>query len=213
MSSGAAKRAVTSYFRGRAATLRLLNRRRLSEASDYLELYVLVRLARLSKGSLVTKTLNSKGRRVFEVAGSPSPSWAKASYVMVKGMAARTGLQVQCQPGSVELDVVLVVPSLVDLIADRVPAKAAKAAFECKLLTGRLKTTHANEMLGKAHRVWALPVPNLTCGSSVACAYTAIAPGGASAGLDLVLKTYGIGMAPDLASVDARVQEVLDALV
>lgn len=212
MSLWRAKFAVTRYFKGRVAALRLLNNRRLKDDSDYFELYVLVRLARRGNGNVVATGKDSRGRPAFVVAGSPSPSWAKASYIEVKGLAARTGLEVQCAPGAVELDVALVNPAHVNIQADEVPARAVIAAFECKALKGKIKTTHANEIIGKAHRVWTLPLKLIKNGKATAHRYSAAGLNGATAGLDLVLAASGIGLADNLAEIDASIRKLLDVL-
>lgn len=200
-----AKRQVTRYFRARHAELRLLGGARVRQDSDFLELYVLVRLTELAQGD-VRQTFQRGGAKVFRVAGSPSPNWMDASYVQIGALAARTGLQVQCGAATAELDVVVIDPAQVQA-GGLVPAGAAVAAFECKAYGGRVQLPHADQMIGKARRVWReMPLKAVTSPGGACQRFAGVALNGSAASVRDVLAAEGIALADDVA-------QELDALI
>jgi hypothetical protein len=206
---GNAKRQVTQYFRARNAELRLLGGARVRQDSDFLELYVLVRLTALAQGE-IRQTFQRGDSRVFRVAGSPSPNWKGASYIQIGALAARTGLQVQCGTATAELDVVLVDPAQVQA-GGLVPAEAAVAAFECKAYGGRVQLTHADQMIGKARRVWRdMPLKAVTSHGGVCQRFAGVALNGSAASVRDVLAAEGIGLADDAAQ---ELEALVSALV
>ena len=146
------KRRVTAYFKKRRQRLATITGAGLA-ADDYFELFVLVALVRGRN-----MTVHPPGKR-FVVAASPSASWSKASYFQYSNksgttFALRTGLQVQdaTAVATVELDVVAV-DVTAGLPAATTPALLVRAAFECKAHK-TFTLTKANEVIGKAMRVW-----------------------------------------------------------
>jgi len=155
---------VTGYFRRRHLRLRSITGKGLSRSDDFVELYVLACLLKYIHGAVPA---NLEAGKTFIVALSPSSNWSDASWFQCSGNSStyglRTGLEVTAfaDPGTVELDVLFV--NLSNPLGPDVPGSIVEAAFECKVHKRSIDQTKANEVIGKAYRVWGqLPVPLLS---------------------------------------------------
>lgn len=155
------KRDVSKFFRKRKVVLRTLTGRGLKN-DDYFELYVLGRLV----GKIAPPPIVRQGAAGFLVAVSPSPHFSNASFLEFttnhgRTHAIRSGLEVQGRParGTVELDVVVLTLRVPQ--PDQVGAAQIDAAIECKMHSRAIASGSANEVVGKAFRMWDLPVGRL----------------------------------------------------
>ncbi len=165
-------RLVREFFTHRKYQLRAMNGKGVRRDADFLELYGLYRVVQAAP-NFVTKGLKpgAQGRSVFVVALGPSSRWSEASWFEVTladaVLGVRTGLEVCARTpevaGTVELDVVIARLDT-DPASGAVIEGEAIAGLECKAHSKTLTNTHANEMIGKAARVWGIPVPVLSLG-------------------------------------------------
>jgi hypothetical protein len=189
------KRAVTRYFGARKRELRALNDRRIRRNDDFFELYVLTRLAKML--GAVPEQARAVGRRsVFTVATAPTERWAGISYMRAaigaKNYGLRTGLSVGAisGPGTAELDVAVL--DLTTLRSDRIPATSVEAGFECKAHRRVLQQPHAHEALGKATRVFGVPVPARGAGATRVSPYCVVSLSGTAPAAQSVMNHFGI---------------------
>jgi hypothetical protein len=205
MSMTRLKLAVTRYFSTRKRELQALNGRRIRRNDDFFELYVLTRLAK-ALGATPEQVRAVGHRRVFTVACSPTARWVGISYmravVHAKTYGLRTGLSVGAirGPGTAELDLALL--DLATLGAGQVPAASVEAGFECKAHRRALQQPHAHETLGKATRVFGVPVPARVAGATRVSRYCLVSLSGTAPGALAVMQHFGIVTA--LASTRAN---------
>ncbi|TMQ13278.1 MAG: hypothetical protein E6J91_18610 [Deltaproteobacteria bacterium] len=190
------KLAVTRYFSARKRELQALNGRRIRRNDDFFELYVLTRLAK-ALGATPEQARAVGRRRVFTVATSPTERWVDISYmravVGAKTYGLRTGLSVGAisGPGTAELDVVLL-DLATTLPPGRVPAASVAAGFECKAHRRVLQQPHAHEALGKATRVFGMPVQARVAGATRVSPYCLVSLSGTAPSAQAVMQHFGI---------------------
>lgn len=197
MSMTRLKGSVTRFFRHRGQVLRNLGGRRIRRDDDYLELYVLARVGDLLGAQPEQTRAGSGGKSIFAVATSPSELWENASYlrasVGAQQYGLRTGLSVSAitGPGTAELDVVLIAlgPTV---LRGRIPATQVVAGMECKAHRRALQQPHAHETLGKAHRVFGLPVTARVRGTTTVEPYCVVTTSGAAAGTVSLMRHFGV---------------------
>jgi hypothetical protein len=151
------KRAVSTYFNKRKVLLRTLSKKNIKKRDDFAELYVLMLFAEQSHHAQPANVQHA----VYFVATSPSPHWNGASYFILVGptgrkYAARSGLEVHAADGgTVELDVLVV--DISPHMNNAVNSTSVVTAAETKLHRRKLSASAANEVIGKAVRVFGFP--------------------------------------------------------
>lgn len=209
MSMTKLKLAVTRYFSARKRELQALNGRRIRRNDDFFELYVLTRLAK-TLGATPEQARAVGRRRIFTVATAPTERWTGISYmravVGAKSYGLRTGLSVGAisGPGTAELDVALL--DLATLRPGRIPAASVEAGFECKAHRRVLQQPHAHEALGKASRVFGVPVPARVAGATRVSPYCVVSLSGTAPSAQAVMQHFGIVT----ALVSTRANDELD---
>lgn len=203
------KRSVTDYFKQRKLLIRAMSGKGIRANSDFLELFVLRQVVAAAHRTAIRQTQG----HVFVVSAGPSPDWNGASYVELttpsgKTFGARTGLEVGTHDGGrVELDC-LVVPMPQPGSDGSVSSGSVSLAFECKAHKKNISATLANEVIGKAVRVWAgVRVPALAGRP----AYSVVSLTAATQGTASVLAQYGIGFLL-VAQAAAHARATVDSL-
>lgn len=154
------RRRVSSFFSKRRLLLKNIRGNNVRAEDDFAELYVLLCLVNAASVSYPDRLKAGAKKRTFVVATSPSSQWASASHFVVEtasdpkvSYGIRSGFQVQCHDtGTVELDLVIVPIS--SIIGDVVNGADIASAFEVKVHKRVLVSSLADQVLGKAVRVF-----------------------------------------------------------
>jgi hypothetical protein len=208
------KRKVTGYFKWRNLELQNLSKQGIEAADDYAELYILVRLLRMVPSAQPRHTTKTGHVDFFRVAASPSREWNNVSFFEVTNsqnqrLGIRTGLRVLCvDDGDVELDLVIV---QTNGLVPPVRSSDVSSAAESKAHAGHISATVANEVIGKAARVFGLPVAMHRSQRPVE-RYCLVSLDGCSAGADTALAYQKIARRRFWRDLDGFLRETLDAL-
>lgn len=195
------KRAVTRFFGSRRRELAKLDGYKVRPHDDFLELYVLARLAKTADSVSFEQLQGSGATKRFVVATSPTTGWERFSYLNCvwngSAYAARTGLSVGTAKDrhTTEIDVIVLTLPTTWKAPATIPASAVVVGFECKAHHRTIQLPHANETIGKTFRIWPTGVPRRSGGGTATASYCVVTWSGAATSARETLEDHGIAHA------------------